>query len=108
MNEVSGTRTLVGLLFVAGMIVLQVYLSRREGRFPGLVLPIISFIIALLFPLNMAVLPGSSGADVATLLITAWLLANIPTVLLLGIYFGCRSKRKKNKPVDRMNIQDLD
>ena len=44
-------RSLIALLFFialfAGTIVLQVYLSRRESRWPGLVLPILSFILAL-------------------------------------------------------------
>ena len=44
-------RTLIALLLYialfAGTIVLQVYLSRRESRWPGLVLPILSFILAL-------------------------------------------------------------
>jgi len=104
----NATGALLGLLLVIGVIVLQIYLSRREGRFPGLVMPVISFIVALLFPLNMAVFPGESGVGLAMQLINVWLLANIPTLILLAIYFACRGRKKKNKPVDRMNIQDLD
>ncbi len=31
------------IVFVAAMIILQVYLSRRESKLPGLVLPAITF-----------------------------------------------------------------
>lgn len=36
-----------------------------------------------------------------------FVLYNIPTVLLLGIYSACRGKRKKNREIEKMNIQDL-
>jgi len=29
-------------------------------------------------------------------------------VILLGIYAGCRSRRKKNMELEKMNIQDLE
>ena len=52
-------RSLIALLALialfAGTIVLQVYLSRRESRWPGLVLPILSFILALTAALGMVV-----------------------------------------------------
>ena len=40
-------------------------------------------------------------------MIMVWLLGNIPTIILLAIYFGCRGKQHKNKQLDKMNIQDL-
>ncbi len=36
-------RILVVLLFIAGAIMLQIFLSKRERKWPGLVLPIIAF-----------------------------------------------------------------
>jgi hypothetical protein len=36
-----------------------------------------------------------------------FLVANIPTVIIIVIYFACREKFKKNKEIDKMNIQDL-
>ncbi len=51
-------RSLLALLFFialfAGSIVLQVYLSRRESRWPGLVLPILSFVLSLTTALLVA------------------------------------------------------
>ena len=98
-------RTLVVLLFIAGVIVLQIFLSKRESKWPGLVLPIMSFLISFIYPLNMAV-PSVGGFFIA--LILGWLIANIPTYILLAIYFACRGKYRKRKQLNKMNIQDLD
>ncbi len=97
-------RTLVFLLFIAGVIVLQIFLSKRESKWPGLVLPIISFLISFIYPLNMAI-PSVGGFIFA--LVLGWLIANIPTIVLLTIYFACRGKQRRNKQLDKMNIQDL-
>lgn len=100
-------RTLVVLLFIAGVIILQIYLSKRESKWPGLVLPIIAFVFGLLYPLNMIV--PSEGVNVGFVfqMIWVWLLGNIPTFVLLAIYFACRGKQRRNKQLDKMNIQDL-
>ena len=92
------------LALLVGVILLQIYLSKRESKWPGLVLPIISFLISFVYPLNMAI-PSVGGFIVA--LILGWLLANIPTIILLAIYFSCRGKQRRNKQLDKMNIQDL-
>ena len=101
-------RVLIVLIFtlalLVGVILLQIYLSKRESKWPGLVLPIISFLISFIFPLNMAI-PFVGGFIVV--LILGWLIANIPTIILLAIYFACRGKQRRNKQLDKMNIQDL-
>ena len=100
-------RILICLLFIAGVIALQVFLSKRENRWPGLVLPIISFLFSLLYPLNMTA--PSEGASVGFVMqmLWVWLLGNVPTIVLLAIYFSCRKKNRRNKQIDKMNIQDL-
>lgn len=58
-------RSLIVLLFFialfAGTIVLQVYLSRRESRWPGLVLPILSFVLALTAALAVTLSTAGPG-----------------------------------------------
>lgn len=46
-------RTLILIAFIAIVILLQIYLSKRASKWPGLVLPIMAFLFGLLFPLNM-------------------------------------------------------
>lgn len=95
------------LVVLAGVILLQIYLSRRESKWPGLVLPILAFLFSLLFPLNMAA--PSDGVTVGFIfqMILVWLSGNIPTIIFLAIYFSCRGKHRRNKQLNKMNIQDL-
>ena len=41
-------------------------------------------------------------------MLTVALLYNIPTLILLAIYFACREKFRRKKEMDRMNAQDLE
>ena len=105
-------RTAIVLIFtlalLVGVIFLQIYLSKRESKWSGLVLPIISFLFGLLYPLNMVA--PSEGVTVGFIvqMVMVWLLGNIPTIIFLAIYFGCREKKRRNKQLDKMNIQDLE
>ena len=95
------------LLLLAGIVVLQIFLSRRPSKWPGLVLPILSFLFSLIYPLNMAVSDGDLMSIVLKMLIV-WLVGNNPTILLMLIYFCCREKQRRKKQLEKMNIQDLD
>ena len=99
---------LIRILFVLALLililVLQVFLSRTEAGWPGLILPGISLLLSLIPLLNLA-----APAPPATLLLT-FLLSNLPTQILLAIYGLCRDnhRKKKRAELDKMNIQDLD
>lgn len=95
-------------LLLAGSVLLQLWLSRRESRWPGLVLPVLSFLLTLLIPLSLILPP--EGVTVSFVLSAAlsWLVANIPTAVLLLIYFSCREKQRRSRQLRQMNIQDLD
>ena len=92
------------LVFVVGGVLLQVFLSRRTARWPGLILPLLSFLYSLLMACSAVAYNGGVpwGPILASLL-----LGNIPTVILLAIYAACREKRKRSNGVEKMNIQDL-
>lgn len=96
---------LVFLLVLAGIVLLQIFLSKRESRWPGLVLPLISFLYALLLVLNAAYFVSMAHAVLTTALI--FVVGNLPTAVLLAIYFACREKRRKRDELDRMRIEDL-
>lgn len=98
----------VGLLFIAGVVCLQIFLSKKESRWPGLIIPIISFLFGLLYPLNLAAPPWGMTAGFAVKMIIVWLLGNIPTIIFLAIYFSCRGKQRRSRQLEKMNIQDLD
>lgn len=93
------------LVFVVGGILLQIFLSKRESKWPGLVLPAISFLWSLLYLFNLMD-TGSVVQNILMALLTI-LIANIPTLILLAIYWAVREKRRKRSEIDKMNIDDL-
>ena len=105
-------RTLFALIIflavVIGVIWLQIFLSKKDNKWLGLILPIVAFLFGLLYPLNMVA--PSDGVTVGFIMqmLLVWLLGNIPTIVLLLIYISCRQKKNRNKQLDKMNIQDLD
>lgn len=93
------------LVFTAGVILLQVFLSRRESRWPGLILPGVSFLWSLIYLLSLRAM--ESPLQTALMALLTMLLSNIPTIVLLAVYFACRERRRKKDAVEKMNIQDL-
>ena len=94
-----------GLLLLVGGVLLQIFLSRRESRWPGLILPLMTFLCSLLGPLNVAD-TGSVSRNV--LLVAVTLLAgNIPTLVLLAIYWAAREKFRVRNQMEKMGKQDI-
>ncbi len=94
-----------GLLLLVGGVLLQIFLSRRESRWPGLILPLMTFLCSLLGPLNVAD-TGSVSRNV--LLVAVTLLAgNIPTLVLLAIYWAAREKYRVRDQMEKMGKQDI-
>lgn len=96
------------LVLLIGGIFLQIFLSKKKSRWFGLILPIITLLYSLLMVLGIAVYNGMTGGEIFMLITSTFLISNIPTIVLLGIYFGCREKMKIHSQLDKMNIQDLD
>ena len=92
------------LPFLIGLVVLQVFLSKRESKWPGLILPLLSFLYSLVMALSAVAYNGGIpwGPILASLV-----LGNIPTVMLLAIYCASREKFRKRSELDKMNIKDL-
>ncbi|MFR5361741.1 MAG: hypothetical protein ACLTGV_08480 [Butyricicoccus sp.] len=122
---IATVSTIISLIFliafVAAMIILQVYLSRRESKLPGLVLPAITFLGELFILLNVVtnVVMTSvadnavGGVDSYSVFVTVLntvltlLVISMPTIVLLVIYFLCRRRMNRKKQIEKMNIQDL-
>ena len=96
---------LVGVALLAAALVLQVFLSRRKSRWPGLILPGICVLISLIAVLGVAAF-GSLAESILTVLLVL-VLYNLPTAVLLAIYAACRSGRRKRDEADTMRIHDL-
>ena len=119
------------LAILVGAVVLQVYLSKKESKWPGLVLPTITFALSLLVVIGMAAFVGESSftqseyidgewvvvfeethrevaPGAAAGVIYTFLLMNIPTAILLVIYASFRGKRNRQRDMEKMSIQDLE
>ena len=100
------TNILLVLVFGVGTILLQIFLSRRQSRWPGLILPALTLLYSLVMVLNVA-----TTGDLASALLAmgvTFLLGNLPTLILLVIYAACREQYRRKKQMERMNIQDLE
>lgn len=118
------------ILFFAGIVILQIFLSKNKNKWLGLILPMVFLLISLMGVLGISFYPTqttqmhtvtengviidkvikSSPGDAGSLLITVvvtFFVYNIPTVILLLIYAACRKNIKKNKRLDKMKVQDL-
>lgn len=120
----------LGLILLGGIIYLQIFLSKKESKWLGLILPIINFSLALIF-VFISVFSYSATTsfsevkdgeiviveeivteeDKGSSLFAAFILfiyCNILTIILLMIYFICRNSINKKKALDMMAIQDLE
>ena len=93
------------LVFLVGIVLLQIFLSRRESRWPGLVLPLLTFLSALLLPLN--VMDTGSVSENILLAVVTLLAGNIPTLVLLAIYWAAREKYRVRDQMEKMGKQDI-
>ena len=94
-----------GLILLVGGILLQLYLSRRESRWPGLILPLLTFLSSLLLPLNVMD-TGSVSRNILLVLVTL-LAGNIPTLILMAIYWAAREKYRVRDQMEKMGKQDI-
>jgi membrane protein implicated in regulation of membrane protease activity len=94
------------LLLGAGVIVLQIFLSMKESRWPGIILPVISFCISLTIVFGLVHISGPLAITDTTL--STFLFLNISTAVLLIIYAICRGKHKKQRELEKMNAQDME
>ena len=120
---------------LAGIIALEVWLSRRKSRWPGLIMPIISFALSLLLVFGFVAFSAVSAtselqvtdAETGEIIhqeqrveeVSDWtlgdtvqlgillLVGNIPTFVLLGTYYIGREKLRRDKLLEKIHIQDL-
>lgn len=99
-------KSIVFLAILAGIVFLQIFLSKKENKWLGLVFPITFFVFSLIVVLGNVMYTGMIGQVTLAILISLFIF-NIPTIILLVIYFACKASRKKQTQLEKMNIQDL-
>ena len=125
---------LIFLIVLAGLVVLQIHLSKKKSKWFGLILPSVFFMLSVVTILGVAiqqnqqshyrpdeeieerielvedaqigvVYPDTSAVAVA--IIPIFIVTNLPMIVLLLIYAGCREKMRKELEMQKMSIQDL-
>ena len=103
---------------VVGVIMMQMFLSRKENKWLGLVSPIISFGVNLLYILmgvwianrvGITMLYSGTGEEYnfTWFAVQLFFRNSIATVILLILYALCRGKRHKQRYLAKMSVQDL-
>lgn len=97
----------VCLFFLALATVLQAYLSLRKSIWPGLVLPILHFMVLMVI-IVLALLSDFDWYLSRTGLIIG-IVALLSLVISVVTYLICRTRLAKNhnKELNKMSIQDL-
>lgn len=102
---------LIGLPIITGLAFLQIFLSKTQSKWPGLVLPGCSMLLSLIAVFGF-LLYAIAGASIIFIAIGIFFLFNIPTLIYLAIYKIVRNNAKdftkKNQEIQKMNIQDLE
>jgi len=123
----------VFLLFAGGIVWLQIFLSKKNNKWFGLILPFICLMFSLLIVLNISTYSSIQTTVTETVdgvviseetkqiesekpgmlailgtILPVFIISNIPTIILLAIYFASREKLNIKSQLDKMNIQDLE
>jgi cellulose synthase/poly-beta-1,6-N-acetylglucosamine synthase-like glycosyltransferase len=121
------------LLLFSGIVWLQIFLSKKNNKWFGLILPFICLMFSLLIVFNIATFSSIQTTVTETVdgfviseetkqiesekpgmlsiigtILPVFLISNIPTLVLLAIYYASREKLKIRNQLDKMNIQDLE
>ena len=100
--------TIILLLIVSLIVYLQIYFSKMESKWMGLILPGLTLIYSIIVVLNIAEPPVDiSISKRIAMVLSAFLTSNIPTIILLAIYAAARQKLKRKTEIEKMNIKDL-
>lgn len=104
----------VTLLAFAGIIALQIALSRREKWWPGLILPTLWLIWTLALTVPQVVSLIEEGhyiwfTGATELGMVALAVENVPNLVLLAIYAVCHllRRRKERRQLKKTRIDDL-
>lgn len=86
---------IISLFFVAGILILQFYLTKMENKWIGLILPTLNLLLSMVvFSIYIpTMLYGGLIYNVINIFLLL-LIPNIPTIALLLIYFIGRRKMK--------------
>lgn len=105
-----GELTVTLIIFPMILIIpslLQIFLSTRENKYLGWILPITFGIIGSVIFLNIAVFQDVTRLERLTTLLISIILSCTPAALMILIYKLSRKKYKSKTEIEKMSIKDL-
>ena len=126
-------RTIIGVIILIAIIRLQIFLSKKDNRLLGLIIPIIIFASSLIFAFGFIpthnkiettqsvmtetgkVVESSSDKtstalrdhSLTTSIVYTIVSINAGNFVMLGIYFYCRHKKSTHAELKRMKAKEL-
>ncbi|MGF3113973.1 hypothetical protein [Facklamia sp. P13055] len=97
------------IVYGALIIILQILLSKLKNKWFGLILPSLSFVYSMSLSLILTITPLEQSDNMKSLMdfVSTLLVNNIPTFILLAIYFVMRKQLKISSQIEKMKIRDL-
>ncbi len=83
---------LSGIAVVAIVILLQIFLSKRQNRWVGLVLPVMGVLYSISMMVCVTIFSFDTVQQVFFQMLLVFFVCNIPTLVLVVLYAACRSK----------------
>lgn len=126
-------RTIIGVIILIAIIRLQIFLSKKDNRLLGLIIPIVIFASSLIFAFGFIpthnkiettqsvmtetgkVVESSSDKtsialrdhSLTTSIVYTIVSINAGNFVMLGIYFYCRHKKSTHAELKRMRAKEL-
>lgn len=126
-------RTIIGVIILIAIIRLQIFLSKKDNRLLGLIIPIVIFASSLIFAFGFIpthnkiettqsvmtetgkVVESSSDKtstalrdhSLTTSIVYTIVSINAGNFVMLGIYFYCRHKKSTHVELKRMRAKEL-
>lgn len=126
-------RTIIGVIIIIAIIRLQIFLSKKDNRLLGLIIPIVIFASSLIFAFGFIpthnkiettqsvmtetgkVVESSSDKtstalrdhSLTTSIVYTIVSINAGNFVMLGIYFYCRHKKNTHAELKRMKAKEL-
>ncbi|WP_308652272.1 hypothetical protein [uncultured Anaerococcus sp.] len=101
--KLVAVNSVIAILFLVLPLIGQILICKYIRGRAGLILPGISFIISIIYMLNIPDIDGNVWPSVLTTLI----IANIPTIIFYLIYRYYNQKEKQKDELDKMEIMDM-
>ncbi len=106
----SITNIIIYIVFIIGIISLQIFLSKKPNERLGRILPIITFTFSIFYSIMcfLSFRVGTSIVEILNTVLLVFIRRNIATIILYIIYKSYREKINKNSESHKMNIKNLE